>query len=110
VINNNQGVICSGMAYYVQGVVTRERGPVFVTSFSPLCMIITAALGSLVLAEQVHLGRFVLSHKKNSIKHLITNVLIKVVVCVQFGWFQHIRGYSDRVRTLHCGVGQKQRP
>jgi len=50
------GVICSGMAYYVQGVVTRERGPVFVTSFSPLCMIITAALGSLVLAEQVHLG------------------------------------------------------
>ncbi|CAK8566397.1 unnamed protein product [Lathyrus sativus] len=50
------GVICSGMAYYVQGVVTRERGPVFVTSFSPLCMIITAALGSLVLAELVHLG------------------------------------------------------
>ncbi|XP_058787656.1 WAT1-related protein At4g08300-like [Vicia villosa] len=50
------GVICSGMAYYIQGVVTRERGPVFVTSFSPLCMIITAALGSLVLAEQVHLG------------------------------------------------------
>ncbi|OIV96672.1 hypothetical protein TanjilG_09214 [Lupinus angustifolius] len=50
------GVVCSGMAYYVQGVVTRERGPVFVTSFSPLCMIITAALGSLVLAEKVHLG------------------------------------------------------
>ncbi|KAJ1376893.1 EamA domain [Sesbania bispinosa] len=50
------GVICSGMAYYVQGVVTRERGPVFLTSFSPMCMIITAALGSLVLAEQVHLG------------------------------------------------------
>ncbi|KAE9603917.1 putative EamA domain-containing protein [Lupinus albus] len=35
---------------------TRERGPVFVTSFSPLCMIITAALGSLVLAEMIHLG------------------------------------------------------
>ncbi|XP_057973789.1 WAT1-related protein At4g08300-like [Malania oleifera] len=50
------GVICSGMAYYVQGVVIKERGPVFVTAFSPLCMIITAALGSLVLAEQIHLG------------------------------------------------------
>lgn len=50
------GVVCSGMAYYVQGVVTRERGPVFVTSFSPLCMIITAALGSIVLAEQVYTG------------------------------------------------------
>ncbi|KAK7301345.1 hypothetical protein RJT34_12208 [Clitoria ternatea] len=53
------GVVCSGMAYYIQGVVTRERGPVFVTSFSPLCMIITAALGSIVLAEQVHLGSII---------------------------------------------------
>ncbi|EEF48375.1 Auxin-induced protein 5NG4, putative [Ricinus communis] len=38
------GVVCSGCAYYIQGVVIKERGPVFVTSFSPLCMIITAAL------------------------------------------------------------------
>ncbi|XP_015867099.1 WAT1-related protein At4g08300 [Ziziphus jujuba] len=53
------GVVCSGMAYYVQGMVNRERGPVFVTSFSPLCMIITAALGAIVLAEQVHLGSVV---------------------------------------------------
>ncbi|KAK3230670.1 hypothetical protein Dsin_002551 [Dipteronia sinensis] len=50
------GVVCSGITYYVQAVVIRERGPVFVTSFSPLCMIITAALGAVVLAEQVHLG------------------------------------------------------
>ncbi|CAK7346997.1 unnamed protein product [Dovyalis caffra] len=50
------GVVCSGIAYYVQGMVIRTRGPVFVTSFSPLCMIITAALGLIVLAEQVHLG------------------------------------------------------
>ncbi|KVH96705.1 WAT1-related protein At1g21890-like [Cynara cardunculus var. scolymus] len=50
------GVICSGIAYYVQGVVNRVRGPVFVTAFSPLCMIITAVLGAIVLSEQVHLG------------------------------------------------------
>ncbi|XVF39366.1 hypothetical protein PTKIN_Ptkin01aG0029000 [Pterospermum kingtungense] len=50
------GIVCSGIAYYVQGVVIRERGPVFVTSFSPLCMIITAALGAIVLAETIHLG------------------------------------------------------
>ncbi|KAA3476751.1 WAT1-related protein [Gossypium australe] len=50
------GIVCSGIAYYVQGVVIRERGPVFLTSFSPLCMIITAALGTFVLAEKVHLG------------------------------------------------------
>ncbi|KAE8656324.1 WAT1-related protein [Hibiscus syriacus] len=50
------GVVCSGIAYYVQGIVIRERGPVFVTSFSPLCMIITAALGAFILSEKVHLG------------------------------------------------------
>ncbi|GKV37674.1 hypothetical protein SLEP1_g45673 [Rubroshorea leprosula] len=50
------GVVCSGIAYYVQGVVIRERGPVFLTSFSPLCMIITATLGAIVLKELIHLG------------------------------------------------------
>ncbi|KAG5392894.1 hypothetical protein IGI04_022857 [Brassica rapa subsp. trilocularis] len=45
------GVICSGVAYYVQGVVMRERGPVFVATFNPLCVVITAALGVVVLSE-----------------------------------------------------------
>ncbi|MBA0677193.1 hypothetical protein Goari_018612 [Gossypium aridum] len=50
------GVVCSGITFYAQGVVIRKRGPVFVTSFSPLCMIITAALGAIILAEKLHLG------------------------------------------------------
>ncbi|XVF64597.1 hypothetical protein PTKIN_Ptkin09bG0181200 [Pterospermum kingtungense] len=50
------GIVCSGIAYYVQGIVIKERGPVFLTSFSPLCMVITALLGALVLAEKIHLG------------------------------------------------------
>ncbi|XP_050213095.1 WAT1-related protein At4g08300-like [Mercurialis annua] len=50
------GVVCSGFAYYIQGMVIKERGPVFVTSFSPLCMIITAILGIIILSEQLHLG------------------------------------------------------
>ncbi|KAK8492311.1 hypothetical protein V6N13_110024 [Hibiscus sabdariffa] len=50
------GIFCSGIAYYVQGVAIRQRGPVFVTSFCPLCMIITAILGAIILAEKIHLG------------------------------------------------------
>ncbi|KAM0971601.1 hypothetical protein ACFX13_019784 [Malus domestica] len=50
------GIVCSGIAYYVQGVVMKEQGPVFVTAFSPLAMIITAALAAIILAEQVRLG------------------------------------------------------
>ncbi|EOA20842.1 hypothetical protein CARUB_v10001177mg [Capsella rubella] len=53
------GVVCSGMAYYIQSIVIRERGPVFTTSFSPMCMIITAFLGVLVLAEKIHLGSII---------------------------------------------------
>ncbi|CAI9755828.1 unnamed protein product [Fraxinus pennsylvanica] len=53
------GIVCSGIAYYLQSVVNKIRGPVFVTAFSPLSMIITAILGSMVLAEQIHLGSLI---------------------------------------------------
>ncbi|KAL5225454.1 hypothetical protein ABZP36_012093 [Zizania latifolia] len=50
------GIVCSGVAYYVQGIVTRARGPVFVTAFQPLCMIITVVMGSTILKEEITLG------------------------------------------------------
>ncbi|XP_004290853.1 PREDICTED: WAT1-related protein At1g21890-like [Fragaria vesca subsp. vesca] len=50
------GIVCSGIAFYVQGIVMKEQGPVFVTAFSPLAMIITAALAAIILSEQVRLG------------------------------------------------------
>ncbi|KAL2485259.1 WAT1-related protein [Abeliophyllum distichum] len=53
------GIFCSGLAYYIQGVVMKDRGPVFVTAFSPLSMIIVAVLSSFILAEQMFLGRVV---------------------------------------------------
>ncbi|KAJ1257299.1 hypothetical protein BS78_K109500 [Paspalum vaginatum] len=53
------GIMCSGIAYYVQGIVIKERGPVFVTAFSPLCMIIVTLLGSFILSEVVTLGRLI---------------------------------------------------
>ncbi|KAJ0958378.1 putative EamA domain-containing protein [Helianthus annuus] len=51
------GVMCSGLAYYIQGIIMKDRGPVFVTAFSPLSMIIVAIMGSIILAEQTYLGR-----------------------------------------------------
>lgn len=53
-----QGIVCSGVAYYVQGIVSKERGPVFVTAFNPLCMIITAIMGSIILKEEITRGRY----------------------------------------------------
>ncbi|XP_057972158.1 WAT1-related protein At2g37460-like [Malania oleifera] len=51
------GIVCSGLAYYIQGVVMKDRGPVFVTAFNPLSMVIVAIISSFVLAEQLYLGR-----------------------------------------------------
>lgn len=50
------GIMCSGLAYYIQGVIMKDRGPVFVTAFSPLCMVIVAIMGSFILGEQLYLG------------------------------------------------------
>ncbi|XP_076952950.1 WAT1-related protein At2g37460-like [Bidens hawaiensis] len=51
------GIVCSALAYYIQGIVMKMRGPVFVTAFSPLSMVIVAVMGSIILAEQMYLGR-----------------------------------------------------
>ncbi|TXG49720.1 hypothetical protein EZV62_025595 [Acer yangbiense] len=53
------GVICSGIAYYVQGVIMKSKGPVFVTAFNPLSMVIIAIMSSFVLAEIMYLGRII---------------------------------------------------
>ncbi|KAK3446516.1 WAT1-related protein At5g07050 [Eucalyptus grandis] len=50
------GIVSSSIAYYVQGVVMKKRGPVFVTAFSPLMMIVVAIMGSFILAEKIYLG------------------------------------------------------
>ncbi|XP_028787920.1 WAT1-related protein At4g08290-like isoform X2 [Neltuma alba] len=53
------GIAGSGIAYYVQGLVLQTKGPVFVTAFYPLCMVIVAALSSFLLSEQLHLGSII---------------------------------------------------
>ncbi|KAJ0978939.1 hypothetical protein J5N97_014413 [Dioscorea zingiberensis] len=50
------GIVTSGVAYYVQGLVIHERGPVFASAFSPLMMIIVAIMGSFILSEKIYLG------------------------------------------------------
>lgn len=47
-----------GIGYYIQAAVTKVKGPVFVTAFSPLSAIMVAIIASFVLAEQLFLGRY----------------------------------------------------
>ncbi|KAK9123528.1 hypothetical protein Sjap_013130 [Stephania japonica] len=53
------GIVCSGIGFYLQGMIMKERGPVFVTTFSPLTMVMVAILGSFILAERMYLGRVI---------------------------------------------------
>lgn len=46
----------SSLAYYVQGLVMEKIGPVFVTAFSPLMMIIVAIMGFFILDEKIYIG------------------------------------------------------
>ncbi|KAG4939201.1 hypothetical protein JHK85_045926 [Glycine max] len=53
------GTLCCSLCcitYYVQGIVMQKKGPVFVTAFSPLMMIIVAIMGAFILAEKIYLG------------------------------------------------------
>ncbi|KAG2241385.1 hypothetical protein Bca52824_096630 [Brassica carinata] len=53
------GGLVSGVAYYIIGWASKERGPVFVSSFNPLNMVIVAILSSFVFLEKMYLGRVV---------------------------------------------------
>ena len=53
---HEQGIVSSSISYYVQGLVMQKTGPVFVTAFSPLMMIIVAIMGSFILAEKIYVG------------------------------------------------------
>ncbi|PKU70778.1 WAT1-related protein [Dendrobium catenatum] len=50
------GVVCTGITNYLLEMVLKDKGPVFAGAFSPFCMIITAIMGSFILAEKIHLG------------------------------------------------------
>ncbi|KAM7486953.1 hypothetical protein LguiA_002962 [Lonicera macranthoides] len=51
------GLICTGLSYYVSGIIMREKGPVFATAFNPLNMVIVAIMGSFILSEYLDIGR-----------------------------------------------------
>ncbi|KAK9989179.1 hypothetical protein SO802_029418 [Lithocarpus litseifolius] len=50
------GIVCSGVVVAVIAWCIQARGPMFVSIFNPLSLLIVALVGSLVLEEELHLG------------------------------------------------------
>ncbi|XP_020589881.1 WAT1-related protein At4g08290-like [Phalaenopsis equestris] len=53
------GLVGNAFWYFMLGVVTKEKGPVFASAFNPLTMIMTNVLSSTFLAEKIVLGTII---------------------------------------------------
>ncbi|KAL5581567.1 hypothetical protein UlMin_014009 [Ulmus minor] len=53
------GLVICGLVVYVQTLVIRKKGPVFMMAFSPLATVVSAIMGLLILGEPLHLGSVV---------------------------------------------------
>lgn len=50
------------------------RGPVFVTAFNPLGMVLVAILSSFILSEQLDLGRYMSIYVLQSISYIYVSL------------------------------------
>ena len=56
-VNNLQGVVGSGVAFSLMSWCIQRRGPLYVSMFSPLLLIIVAVVGWAILGEKIYFGR-----------------------------------------------------
>lgn len=59
-----QGIVGSGFAFGLMSWCIQRRGPLFVSMFSPLLLVIVAVLGWAILSEKIYLGRLEGSNPK----------------------------------------------
>lgn len=55
-----QGVVVTGVTYWLQLWVVEKKGPLFVAAFTPLALIITAIISMFLWKEILHWGRYIL--------------------------------------------------
>ncbi|PNT70412.1 hypothetical protein BRADI_2g11420v3 [Brachypodium distachyon] len=53
------GIVGSGIAFAVMSWCIQSRGPLFVSMFSPLMLVVVAIVGWAILEEKIHLGTYV---------------------------------------------------
>jgi drug/metabolite transporter (DMT)-like permease len=53
-----QGIVGWGITFAVMTWCIQVRGPLFVSMFNPVVLVVVAVLGWAILDEQLHLGRY----------------------------------------------------
>ncbi|KAG7949383.1 hypothetical protein I3843_13G060000 [Carya illinoinensis] len=54
-----QGIVIFGITIYIQTLVVRKKGPVFMTAFRPLFTIVVAIMGLLILGDALYMGSII---------------------------------------------------
>jgi hypothetical protein len=54
-----QGIVVTGLSYYVMTWSIKKKGPVFTSAFNPLLVVFSFLLQTFVLGYSAHLGRYV---------------------------------------------------
>ncbi|KAL0711113.1 hypothetical protein Bca4012_018091 [Brassica carinata] len=55
-VEMRKGVMSSSIAYNIQGLIMQRKGPVFVTAFNPLVVVIVSIMSFFVLEQGIYLG------------------------------------------------------
>ena len=104
-----QGILVSGVAYYMQVWVIDKSGPVFLAMTMPITLLVTIIL-SLFLGEAVTLGRCVFVPLHISIlpsfscnEKMIYNLLTRKLTCS----LQYLRWSSHGWWSLLCSLGKE---
>lgn len=85
-----------------------KRGPVFVTAFSPLMMILVAIMGSFILAEKIFVGAYVYIYIYIDIYCVVFLSREKFHYVIFFFFLQCAWGNFDSDRIILSTVGKIQ--
>ncbi|XP_061986449.1 WAT1-related protein At5g13670-like [Populus nigra] len=109
------GGILSGLAYYIFGLLVKERGPVFMSASNPLSLVMVAILGSFVFKEKFYLGRyasclFSVNLRMNQVNDELTqqSIIGRVIgaIVIVLGLYLVLWGKSkDQTTTSNSGGG-----
>uniref|UniRef100_A0A1J3E424 WAT1-related protein n=1 Tax=Noccaea caerulescens TaxID=107243 RepID=A0A1J3E424_NOCCA len=79
------GIMSSSIAYYVQGLMMQRKGPVFVTAFNPLVVVIVSIMSFFVLGQGIYLGG-------------VIGVVVLTVGVYAVLWGKHVDDEGEAIR------------
>lgn len=78
-----QGIVASGIMVIVIAWCVRIRGPLYASIFNPLMLVLVALAGSLMLDENLYLGRYIYTKSYSAPKINKYTIINIYIVCDQ---------------------------